>query len=121
MNTGLVNCSTIAFAAVVSLFATVNSVAEPPSPIAAIIEFLRTLICFRYTASTAAAIRPLSPEIINGFQLISFIKIPAVLHKTAHTIISSIAFVLLFILTPPKTNTEYILQHFQYVFLTKRV
>ena len=92
---GAVYCSTIALAAVVSLFAIVKSVAEKPRPIPASSEYLFSLnfvcVAAMYIAMMLPEIALRMPAIKNGLQEISLMNIPPRLHMTAVMTMSSMA------------------------------
>ena len=95
MNTGAVNCSTIALAAVVSLFAQVKQVYTQAvsSPDKKVFLFstrpmrLHTI----YTAKVSPAIRLRIPATAKPFHGTSFMNIPAMLQSVAAASISIIA------------------------------
>lgn len=86
MKMGDVNCKTMAFAAVVNLLAHVNAVNVPQRNNADSAVFLFKIIfcfsAFMHKNTQSAANRLRNPEMEKGFELICFMKMPAVLHKT---------------------------------------
>ena len=90
-NTGEVNCSTIAFAAVVSLFAPTKqkNVIHIHVAVGTTLRLNVNLSLANFiNASTVNAENRLrKPVITTALQFICFITIPAMLHRTLHTII----------------------------------
>ncbi len=87
MNMGQEYCNTIALAAVVSLLDVTKSIADTlnpnPAPRVALDSLNGTLIYIIYPPSISADMRLRSPAINKGFQDISLINIPPMLHIEA--------------------------------------
>ena len=86
----------MALAAVVSLLAKTKNMQDVESPIPApkeyLLNFTGVLVTNIYPPRIRAAMTLRIPQISSGFQEISLIKIPPILHMTAHKAIKSMDF-----------------------------
>ncbi len=93
MKIGAAYWSTMALAAVVSLLAITKNMQEVDSPIPApkeyLLNFTGVFVTNIYPPRIKAAMTLRTPVIRNGFQEISLMKMPPMLHMLAHRAIKS--------------------------------